>query len=182
MMAQLFLSPPDVIYQASYISYVREMLAEGSSVEWKPAMLERHFAQYVQMLLSKATEPAAGMVAQNDYWLIADSEVVGRCGVRHELNAALLRYGGHISYDVRPSARRRGYGLRQCQLALGKAHDLGITRALITCDDDNLGSIRIIESCGGVLQDKVDNGRHTTTRRYWVDTARWAEQAQPPTI
>jgi len=179
-MGQPFLTPPSAVYRASYVGYVREMLAEGGGVEWKPAMLERHFGDYVQMLLSKASDAAAGMVAQSDYWLIVGGAVVGRCSVRHALNAALLRYGGHISYDVRPSARRRGYGLRQCQLALGQAHALGIERALITCDDDNLGSIRIIEGCGGVLQDKIDNGRPARTRRYWVDTAPWAGPQPPP--
>jgi len=179
MMAQPFLTQPSVVYRASYLSYVRELLAEGGSVEWKPSLLALYFVEYVQMLHEKASDPPTGMVAQSEYWLIAEGQVVGRCSVRHALNPSLLRYGGHIGYDVRPSARRRGYGLRQCQLALGQAYALGIAQALITCDDDNLGSIRIIEGCGGKLQDKVDNGRRSLTRRYWVDCGAWGVH-QPP--
>jgi len=55
------------------------------------------------------------------------------------------------------------------QLALAKAKALGISTALITCDDDNLGSAKVMENNGFVLRDKVVNivdGRTVTTRRY----------------
>ena len=39
----------------------------------------------------------------------------------------------------------------------------GIDRVLVTCDDDNVGSARTIESQGGVLED-IRRGK----RRYWI--------------
>jgi predicted acetyltransferase len=50
--------------------------------------------------------------------------------------------------------------------ALPIARDLGITIALITCDLDNVGSRRVIETNGGVLEDER-NGK----KRYWAPTA-----------
>jgi predicted acetyltransferase len=39
---------------------------------------------------------------------------------------------------------------------------------LITCDDDNIGSQKVIEANGGILQDKINNQRGVLTRRYWI--------------
>jgi predicted acetyltransferase len=49
--------------------------------------------------------------------------------------------------------------------ALPVARALGIDRALITCDADNVGSRKVIEHNGGVRIDER-NGR----LRYWVPT------------
>lgn len=57
--------------------------------------------------------------------------------------------------------------------AIAYAKDaLGLSRVLITCDDDNYGSARVIEKNGGVLQDKITNkidGVDVITRRYWIE-------------
>ena len=56
------------------------------------------------------------------------------------------------------------------RLALPCAKELGITRCLITCDDDNPGSARVMEKNGFVLGDRVPNvigGQAIVTRRYW---------------
>jgi len=45
---------------------------------------------------------------------------------------------------------------------------MGITDILITCDDDNIGSQKIIEANNGILQDTIDNERGVLTRRYWI--------------
>lgn len=50
--------------------------------------------------------------------------------------------------------------------ALPWALELGIDPALVTCDDDNVGSIRVIEAAGGELEDVRGD-----KRRYWVATA-----------
>ena len=54
-------------------------------------------------------------------------------------------------------------------LALEKAMDLGIAAVLITCDDDNYASAKVMENNGLALQDKVPNvvdGKAIITRRY----------------
>jgi predicted acetyltransferase len=52
---------------------------------------------------------------------------------------------------VLPAYRRRGYATEILRQALIVGRSLGIDRVLVTCDDDNVGSVRVIESCGGNL-------------------------------
>jgi predicted acetyltransferase len=54
-------------------------------------------------------------------------------------------------------------------MALPKAKKLGLSRVLITCDDDNIGSQKIIESNGGRLQDTILEKPGKLTRRYWIN-------------
>ncbi|MBO0922081.1 GNAT family N-acetyltransferase [Cellulomonas sp. zg-ZUI222] len=106
-----------------------------------------------------------------DTFLVADIDglIVGRVSVRHWLTPALAEAGGHIGYGVLPEHRRRGYATAMLRDALGVARSVGVRDALVTCDDDNVGSLRTIERCGGVLQDVV-HGDGRTTRRYLVPT------------
>ena len=109
------------------------------------------------------------MVPASRFWLIgAENRYLGDVDVRHHLNEALGRFGGHIGYKIRPSERRKGYGKLICRLGIEEARKLGIGDILITCDDDNIGSCKIIEANGGQLQDKIDNDRAVLTRRYWI--------------
>jgi predicted acetyltransferase len=111
-----------------------------------------------------------GWVPQTTFWLLDDAgAIVGMCRLRHKLTDGLLHHGGHIGYYVRESARRKGYGAIQLSLALAEGRKLGIERFLLTVDDENVASIRVIEGNGGVLEDKridVDTGR--LFRRYWI--------------
>jgi len=100
--------------------------------------------------------------------------IVGRVSIRHVLNDVLLRIGGHIGYVVVPEFRRQGYATAILRLALQFAHDtLGLDQVLLTCDDDNIGSIKTIERNGGVLENVVSGSDlDTPKRRYWIDTRR----------
>ena len=84
----------------------------------------------------------------------------------------LARVGGHIGYVVVPELRRRGYATMMLRLALKIANEkLGIRRVLVTCDDDNIGSIRTIEKCGGVLETIITGSDlETPKRRYWIES------------
>jgi predicted acetyltransferase len=97
--------------------------------------------------------------------------IVGRVAIRHRLTDVLLRVGGHIGFVVVPEFRRQGHASTILRLALHIAHDtLGLGRVLVTCDDDNVGSIRTIENNGGVLEDVVSGpDLDTPKRRYWID-------------
>jgi predicted acetyltransferase len=67
--------------------------------------------------------------------------------------------------------RRRGYATEILRQALVIARALGIDRVLVTCDDDNVGSIKVIEACGGKLDAvlEADQPGRAPLRRYWID-------------
>ena len=98
--------------------------------------------------------------------------IVGRVSIRHSLNEFLARIGGHIGYVVVPEFRRRGYATEILRQALRIAReDLGIRRALVTCADDNVGSIKTIEKNGGQLESVIPGSDlERATRRYWIAT------------
>jgi predicted acetyltransferase len=50
---------------------------------------------------------------------------------------------------------------------LPHARALGLDKVLVTCNDSNLASARVIEKAGGVLEDVRDT-EHGCTRRYWI--------------
>ena len=128
---------------------------------------EEGLAQHVaaSARYSDTSRPAPeGKVHATQFWITdRDDALVGFLHMRHTLNDYLLDQGGHIGYGVRPARRREGHASRALALGLEQLRALGVERALVTCDDENLGSIRTIASQGGVLED-VRNG----TRRYWI--------------
>jgi predicted acetyltransferase len=130
------------------------------------------FNNYIATLnqFSEARDLPEGMV--QDTFLIAEvgGDIVGRISIRHALNDFLFNYGGHIGYMVRPAFRRNGYASEMLRQALLLAKDIGIHQVLITCNDDNIGSIKVIEKHGGVLKNKVDEEGHLL-RRYWIDNS-----------
>lgn len=164
-----FLTAPHERYKDSFIEAVYEYIRERRTINWHPEILRARFDEYLRVLQQAETDPLDGMAPATQLWLVAAGQgYIGDVDVRHRLNKSLQRYGGHIGYKIRPSCRRRGYGALICRLGIEQARRLGIGDILITCDDDNLGSAKIIEANGGVLQDRIDNQRGVLTRRYWI--------------
>jgi predicted acetyltransferase len=124
---------------------------------------EHDTCQALVALLRRLGRETDGRVPSDYWWIAEGEEVVGFLAIRHRLDDWLLAEGGHIGYSIRPSRRRQGHASRALGLALERSRELGIERALVTCDDDNLASARTIESQGGVLED-VRKGK----RRYWI--------------
>ena len=111
-------------------------------------------------------------VGEDKYWLVDEERTyfIGEIAIRHRLNEALAQRGGHIGYGVRYSEWNRGYGTKMLALALEKAKAMGISPVLITCNDDNLASARVMEKNGFALGDKnmvSQDGKELLTRRYW---------------
>jgi predicted acetyltransferase len=176
------LSTPTAAVHASFLTAMVELQAEGRGVTTDGTAIGHEirafggswasptkFHGYVQWLIDQAQEDAPrpeGFVPVTNLWLTDGAGYLGRIAIRHRLTEHLLQVGGHIGYDVRPSARRRGHATRMLREALPVARELGITSALLTCDLDNVASRKVIESNGGVLEDQ-----RGTKYRFWVPTA-----------
>ncbi len=185
-MPELIAPAPHV--QASFLAAVEEIRAAGESehttglsvlppigdfagesVTLEELEAPDRFAAFTERLTEQAderTELPDGIVAATHLWWVDGSAYLGRLSVRHALTPWLLDFGGHIGYGVRPSARRRGHATAMLSAALPVARRLGIDPALLTCDDINVPSRKVIENCCGVLED-----RRGEKLRFWVPTS-----------
>jgi predicted acetyltransferase len=131
------------------------------------------FSRYLDILgeRERGVNLAPSQVPSTFLFAFIGDRIVGRVSIRHRLNDVLLRVGGHIGYVVVPEFRRRGHATAILRWAVRFAQDqLGLDRVLVTCDDDNVGSIRTIEKNGGVLENVVSGpDLDKPKRRYWID-------------
>lgn len=125
------------------------------------------FAYYLEHLEYK--EPQEGLVPDSTFFCFDGKRnlMVGAMNIRHDLNDYLLKYGGHIGDGIRPSERRKGYATEMIRLALEECRKLGLTRVLMTCDKNNIGSAKSIIRNGGILENEVlEEG--SIKQRYWI--------------
>ena len=174
-MAQLVL--PTTSVRESFLEAMDEFVAEGAENSQTAAWIEHNapgwqdpaaFEVFVEAVKADALLETARPdwhVPCTTLWWVDGDDYLGRIAIRHTLNDFLLEVGGHIGYDVRPSRRREGHATAMLRAALPWARDLGIDPALVTCDEDNTASIRVIVAAGGVLEDV-----RGIKRRYWVPT------------
>ena len=175
------LIPPDARLRHSFALALREFQDEGrgrgddhSAIgryldEGAHELDEEAFERFVDAVLAERFEETPrpeGYVPDTELWWVEGDEFLGRIGIRHRLTPMLLEMGGHIGYDVRPTARRRGHATEMLRRALVIAHAIGIDPALISCDVDNVGSRTVIERNGGKFEDE-----RSGKLRFWVPTA-----------
>jgi len=172
---------PTAGVRVSFIAAMAEFEAEGRGEpaddtmigyeirEYGPRWADpERFEEYARQLREQALEGTrrpAGRVPCTTLWWVSGDEYLGRLAIRHQLTQRLLEHGGHIGYDVRPSARRRGHATEMLARALPVTRSLGIDPVLVTCDEDNTGSRKVIEANGGVLEDQ-----RGVKLRFWVPT------------
>ncbi len=169
---------PTTSVRTSFLEAMDEFVAEGVELSQTAAWIEHNapdwqepdaFATFVEAVRADAlpdTPRPESHVPCTTLWWVDGDDYLGRLAIRHRLTDFLLEVGGHIGYDVRPSRRREGHATAMLRQSLRWALDLGIDPALITCDLDNVGSIVVIESAGGVLEDV-----RGAKRRYWAPTS-----------
>ena len=185
-MARVVLSRPSLHYKQSYLDAIREFREVDHRImsDEELESIGENFPAYLQRLLDweDATKIPPEWVTTSVYWLVSDEPdtmeqtnndgkgiYIGRLNLRHELTKSLFEVGGHIGYEIRPSMRRHGYGKEILRLGLEKAREHGLQHVLVTCDETNIGSKKIIEANVGRFQNAVvQEGSPVKKLRYWI--------------
>lgn len=158
---------PSERYLKSYMEAYDEFQAMGvSTYGLTDARSCDIFEKFENYRLERNLKP--DRVGCHYYWLVDEKNnyFIGEVSIRHRLNDALFLRGGHIGYCVRYGEWGKGYATYMLELAQEKAKDLGVSRALVTCNDSNIASARVMEKNGFVFENTV-NVEGFLTRRYW---------------
>jgi len=109
----------------------------------------------------------------HDFW-ISDGAFCGRIGFRFQPGTEDLppTAMGHIGYTVVPWKQGRGYATAALRQILPVARAEGFARVLLTCDDDNEASRKVILANAGTPDGAVPHpGRPGHVKlMFWVPT------------
>jgi len=172
-MDKIILVKPDLSYADEIIKYKKESLAESPIINGS-AGLDRFSSIEIwfEELKKRSCEDTVpkGLVPSSTYLGVRekDNYIVGMIDIRHYLNEYLTQVGGHIGYGVRKTERNKGYAKQMLKLALEKCKELKIKKVLITCDEDNIASEKVILSANAKLED-IRNVDGENKKRFWID-------------
>ena len=172
-MDKIILVKPDLSYADEIIKYKEESLAESPIINGS-AGLDRFSSIEIwfEELKKRSCEDtvAKALVPSSTYLGVRekDNYIVGMIDIRHYLNEYLTQIGGNIGYGVRKTERNKGYAKQMLKLALEKCKDLKIKKVLITCDEDNIASEKVILSANAKLED-IRNVDGENKKRFWID-------------
>lgn len=167
----LILRVPTEADRTSVMEYRDEFLTSQPTIHGSGSLETFDgYDTWLSNIMQDHWSPAEGRVPSTQY-LAYDEEgnLVGMIQLRHDLTDYLRNHGGHIGYSVRPSERRKGYASQMLALCLHEAKQLGLKRVLVTCDESNIASRRVIEKSGGVQTASWPNpATGENTLRFWI--------------
>lgn len=106
-----------------------------------------------------------------------DNRLIGIINVRYNLTEEMLKFFGHISYNIRPNERKKGYNKVNLYFGLIEAKKLGLKKVMISCAVDNIGSDKTIKSLGGILErSEIDPSDGQLMNVYWLDVEKSIEE------
>lgn len=160
---------------------------EAEILTFRQAFLDRHLFIHGSAHLADFTEVAdwldylaapAGFVRFGHskalgstylLWNESEKRIFGITNIRHNLDEPYIRlYSGHIGYSILPSEQGKGYGTQLLALALEKTDELGIKDVLISCEQHNLASEKVILRNGGEFESLVQRDESEFLKRFWI--------------
>ncbi|EGQ79441.1 acetyltransferase [Fusobacterium animalis ATCC 51191] len=172
-MEKIILVKPDLSYADEIIKYKEESLKESPLINGSAGLNRfssiEDWLEELKKRSSEATVPE-GLVPSSTYLGVRekDNYIVGMIDIRHYLNEFLKQFGGNIGYSVRKNERNKGYAKQMLKLALEKCKDLKMKKVLITCDEDNIASEKVILSAGAKFED-IRSLEGKNKKRFWLD-------------
>jgi len=162
---------PSVNFKKQYIEYHSEWIAAGEKLN--PGILRKMNPNRFEEMVTALHEIEIGKrkehVPESVYFLVNEkNRILGAVTIRHTLTERMLNTEGHIGAGIRPSERRNGYATKILALALDKMRELDIPKALVTCNEDNIGSEIAITRNGGVRDSDFLEAHGNIVMRYWI--------------
>ena len=121
-----------------------------------------------QLAMTKEEILPQGMVRADTLFLVENNGyILGTINLRYAMTEDLLKFGGHLSFGIRPEERKKGYAFIMIKLALNILRTNGITKALVTITRDNKAAQRTIRKIGGKLENAYEL-QGNVIDRYWI--------------
>ncbi len=156
-----------------YMDYIQKWGEESSIIPYTARLRGRTFEAFLSdlELSRKGLLDPWNLVPDETFIMVDDTETIyGVLNLRFYLSDILFRFYGHIGYGILPDFQNKGYGTFMLQLGLTEASKRGLDSVLITTSIENIGSQKVIEKCGGVFENTVEN-EEELINRYWVKTS-----------
>lgn len=179
LVEKFFFEIPSLERKNEIIEYLDEFVKYGSDINGSGSLDKIYdgytFEEALDRCLKMEDEEYAKSVGRcqgRTFLLIRenDNEIVGTINVRWNLNEAMLRFGGHIGYGIRPTERRKGYNKINLYLGMLEAKKVGLEKVMLDCDVNNLGSDKTLKALGGKLErTEVDPSDGILTNVYWFN-------------
>lgn len=178
-MEKFYFEIPSLERKNEIIEYLDEFVKYGSDINGSGSLDKIYdgytFEEALDRCLKMEDEEYAksvGRCQSRTFLLIRenDNKIVGTINVRWNLNEAMLRFGGHIGYGIRPTERRKGYNKINLYLGMLEAKKVGLEKVMLDCDVNNLGSDKTLKALGGKLErTEVDPSDGILTNVYWFN-------------
>jgi predicted acetyltransferase len=129
------------------------------------------FEAYLELLqdFENGSRIPEGSVATSIFYAFLDGKIVGRLSLRHSLNERGLNADGHMGLAIHPDYQKRGLGGQIIRASFMFARQLKIPKLLMTVDEDNIASKKLIEKLGAVYENTYTGPlAKKPVLRYWL--------------
>lgn len=178
-MEKFYLEIPTIERKREALEYLKEHVEANSKINGSGGLNrclnEMTYEEWLQDVLRCAAEEytkSNNLVPATTFFTIrkSDNRIIGMVNIRHYLNDALLKSGGHIGYGIRPSERQKGYAKVQLYLALLEANKIGLDKVMVDCVNTNIASDKTIKALGGIFErEEYEEEKNRTLNVYWID-------------
>ena len=154
---------------AEITAFKEEFAAAGSGMDGTGILFRSTAEEWLEIVRAAESSDTLPCL-QYGLFHNATGRLLGSIQLRLRLVGYLTDFGGHIGYCVRPSERRKGYAKEMLRRGLDICREQGLDRVLVTCLEDNAGSAKTIEACGGILEKVVydDINYKANMKRHWI--------------
>jgi len=171
---------PDYHLRDEYTEMMDEWIKDGSQIAPWSLIEQYHTDEEFDKVIRITNEAVVGNMENKDfvpcrtYYVkeLKDGKLLGAVNIRYYLTKSTYETWGHIGFGVRPSERKKGYATEMLTMALDECRQMKMEKVFLGCLENNIGSAKTIEKCGGVLRGTISHeyyGKKVNILQYLID-------------